>query len=415
MTDLARVEQARVEQARVEQARVEQARVEQEGPLTGYRVVDFATALAGPWAAGILGDHGAEVIKVERVPQGDLARAVGTRIGDLSAMFQMANRGKLGVALDLKSEPDRELARRLAASADVVVQNFRPSVAAQLGLAYDQLRLLNEDIIVVSIYGFGSVGPDSARAAFDSVIQAEAGFCALQAGPSEEPGFTEHTLVDKITALQAAQAVLAALLMRERGRGGQHLEVSMLEAGVELLWMDSAGNETLLDAEPTSTRGVTAGFRRFVAVADGWCSLSLGRPGSITGVCRALGLAPEHFADLEVPGGIAGNEALMDEFLSEVATAARTLTREEVGDRLRAEDLTYGIVRTLADAHLNPQLVASEFFDETDHPGVGRVRQPRPVVRSSTGSAPAPGRAPHLGEHTSQVLEELDLSGPDPS
>ncbi|ONH58745.1 hypothetical protein CcI49_20145 [Frankia sp. CcI49] len=376
------------------------------GPLAGVKVVDLSTALAGPWAAGILAGQGAEVIKVER-PEGDQARWSGTRAGDISAMFHMVNRGKRGIVLDLRTAEGLAAAHRLVAGSDIVVQNFRPAVAERLGLAYEQLRAVNEDVIVVAVTGFGPTGPDADRPAFDSVIQAEAGFADLQAGADGVPRFSEHTIIDKITAMAAAQAAVTALFARERGLGGQLVEVPMLDVAVDFLWADVAGDETLLDAPREPSRGVTVGRRHFLQLADGWVTVSFGRPGAVGGLCRVLGLDLARYAGLAEeagPGPGGARPRLLDAFLAEARAAARTLTRDEAARRLVDNDVTIGVVRTLAEMHRNPQLAGAGFFHETTQPGVGRIRHTVPPVRFGAFEPVVPGISPHLGEHTDEVL-----------
>ena len=360
------------------------------GPLSGYLVVDFSTALAAPRAASMLGDLGADVIKVE-APGGDLLRRSQPRIGDISAMFHLSNRGKRGIVLDLKTEEGRSAAGQLAARADVVIQNFRPSVATRLGISYEQLRALNEHVIVVAVSGFGSHGPDAERAAFDSVIQAESGLCAVEADGDGHPRFTSHTIVVKLTAMSAAQAAVAALLARERGHGGQLVEVPMLDVAVEFLWSDVSGRQTLLDVpdDGSPSDASISGARSFIRLADGWCSISFGREADRARACAALGVTSE--------------SATPEEVVEAIKAAARPLTREEITARFRTADVPFGVVRTVAELPHHPQLVSAGLFQETAQPEVGRIRQPRPAPRFSAYARPEPGVSPHVGEHTDEV------------
>ena len=190
-----------------------------QGPLQGYRVLDFSIALTGPYAVALLADQGASVVKVERPGIGDIARWIGVSVNRMSAFFLACNRGKKSIVLDLQQPEGAELARRLAVDVDVVVQNFRPGVMDRLGLGYDAIRELNPAVIYASLTGYGPVGPYRDRPAYDTAMQAYGGFAANQADPDDGvPVFLRQTAADKVTALFASQAITAALLARRAGR-----------------------------------------------------------------------------------------------------------------------------------------------------------------------------------------------------
>src|SRR5262245_22791456 len=194
------------------------SRSDPKGPLDGIRIVDLSIALSGPWAVGILADQGADAVKVEPPGSGESGGWVGPAIGGVSAMAQIANRGKRSLAVNLQKETGRDVVRRLSARADVFVQNFRPGVIERLGLGYRELSAANPRLIYVSISGFGASGPYAHKSAYDPVVQAYGGLAAVQAGASGEPQLIRHTAADKITSLTAAQAITAALFARERAQ-----------------------------------------------------------------------------------------------------------------------------------------------------------------------------------------------------
>ncbi|MEL6220629.1 MAG: CoA transferase, partial [Pseudomonadota bacterium] len=198
------------------------------GPLAGVRVVDLTTMIAGPLATCILADQGAEVIKIEHPRGGDHSRQVADRRGGFSASFLHNNRGKRSVTLDLKSPRGREAVLRIAASADVFVQNFRPGVVERLGLDEPAVRAVRPDIIYASIAGFGFEGPMAKRPVYDPLIQALSGLASVQ-GAGGRPRLVRTILPDKVTAIQASQAITAALFARARSGEGQHLRLSMLD------------------------------------------------------------------------------------------------------------------------------------------------------------------------------------------
>ena len=220
---------------------------ERRGPLRGIRVLDFSIALTGPYAAALMADQGADVVKVERPGIGDLGRWVGVSVNGMSALYFTCNRGKRSIALDLHQPQGVEIALQLAAESDVIVENYRPGVMEKLGLGYEAVRARNPDVVYASLTGFGSEGPYRDRSAYDTVIQAYGGFAVNQADPTNGgvPVFLRQTAADKVTALYASQAITAALFARATGQGGQHLELSMADAVVSFLWADSAGNEVL--------------------------------------------------------------------------------------------------------------------------------------------------------------------------
>jgi len=200
-------------------------------PLEGIRILDLSIALTGPYAVALLADQGAEVIKVERPGIGDIGRWVGVMVNGMSALYLMCNRGKRCIAVDVQTADGVAIVKDLGARADVVVQNFRPGVMDRLGLGYEDIVEVNPEVVYASLSGFGSAGPYRDRSAYDTVIQAYAGLATNQADPADGvPVFLRQTAADKVTALFASQAITAALLARAMGRGGQHVELAMMDA-----------------------------------------------------------------------------------------------------------------------------------------------------------------------------------------
>src|SRR5688500_11984662 len=258
------------------------------GPLEGFKVLDLSIALTGPYAAALLADQGADVIKVERPGIGDIGRWVGVMVNGLSALYLVCNRGKRGLAVDMHAEEGADIVRRLAADSDAVLPNVRPGVMERLGLGYDDVRALNPDIVYCSLSGFGAEGPYRDRSAYDTVIQAYGGFATNQADPDDGvPVFLRQTAADKVTSLFASQAITAALFARERGKGGQHIQLSMTDAVVSFLWADSAANEVLLESDGTQDSSFVKGFRPF-RFEDGWGIVTPTSDADFAGMCRGL-------------------------------------------------------------------------------------------------------------------------------
>jgi crotonobetainyl-CoA:carnitine CoA-transferase CaiB-like acyl-CoA transferase len=374
------------------------------GPLAGFRVLDFTTSLSGPLAAGVFADLGARVVKVERPSAPDRARTAGTRRGGISAMFHMANRGKRSIALDLRDPADREIAHALARRADVVVENFRPGVTERLGIDHRTLAAVNDRLVYVSISGFGSSGPYARRPAFDSLLQAYGGLAALQGGQGE-PAPVPHAVVDKVAGLVAAQCALAALLARERGAGGQHVDVSMLEVAAWFVYLDAAGPSTLLDAPRDQDADATTGKRATLHFADGWGMVSLGHDDGFRAVCDVLGV--EHDPRLATLAGREAHPDVLDAVLGEIRTAAAGLSRADAAARLLARGALYADVLHPAEIPANEQAVARGLFVESAHPVAGRIVEPRfPALFSATLPA-VPEPSPALNEHGTQIRREM--------
>jgi crotonobetainyl-CoA:carnitine CoA-transferase CaiB-like acyl-CoA transferase len=380
-------------------------RDERTGPLAGVRVLDLSIAATGPYAATLLADQGAEVIKVERPGFGDIGRYVGVSVGGISALFHACNRGKRSVAIDPHTDDGRALVLELARDTDVVIQNFRPGVVERLGVGYDDVRAVNPDVVYASLSGFGPAGPYAHKGAYDTVIQAYGGFAANQAEPEGGPRFLKQTAADKVTALYASQAITAALFARERGHGGQHVELAMLDAVVSFLWVDAAGNEVLMDADGTLNSSFVSTFRPF-RFLDGWGIATPTADKDFLGMCRAFGI--DHSDErLQTIVQRNQNREFVAEVMDAVYAVAATLTTADAIAALEAETVPCGIIRSPAEIVDDPHAVAVDMFETHDHPASGRVRHPRHPAQFAATPASLAGRAPVLGEHTDEVLGDL--------
>jgi crotonobetainyl-CoA:carnitine CoA-transferase CaiB-like acyl-CoA transferase len=378
------------------------------GPLDGIRIVDLTIALSGPLAIGILADQGADVVKVEAPGLGDIGRWVGPAIGGVSALAQVANRGKRSIAVDLKREEGREIVRRLARGADVFAENFRPGVTGRLGLGPAELRAENPRLVYLSINGFGSEGPYAHKSAYDPVVQAYGGLAAVQAGADGPPQLIRHTAADKITALTASQAVTAALLARERGAGGQHLEVTMLESVVNFVWVDAAGNEVLL----ASDRSQPSSFSRdqkLWKTKDGWIIAAPVSDGDVEAICRGLGVDGWDTPEVRTIAARRRNPAAFIELLRRVLAKVETLSSEEALAAMEREHAPCGAVIGPERLHLDPHVRARGILEESVHPVAGPIRQPRPAARFGATPSATGGPAPTIGQHTDEILAEIGL------
>lgn len=379
------------------------------GPLTGYRVIDVTQMLSGPMATMMLGDQGADVVKIEPPDIGDLTRALGGKARPISPFFSTLNRNKRSIVLNLKDLAGVALLKRLVAEADVFVQNFRPGTAERLGFGEDVLRRVKEDLIYVSISGFGEQGPYVHKRVYDPVIQALSGLTDIQADPETgRPRMMRLIIPDKVTALTAAQAITAALLARERTGEGQHVRLAMLDAVVSFLWHEGMTQYTFMGpdigvARPPDTRDL------IFETADGYITAAAVSDKEWQGMTRALE-RPEWLEDprFSTP---ASRVKYADVRLEMTAEVLKERTSAEWLERLDTEQVPSAPVNRKPDVLTDPQVHANDLIVESDHPHAGHMRQARPAARfEGTPTELLRQPAPLLGEQTDAVLAELGLS-----
>jgi len=377
------------------------------GPLAGIRVIDLSTMVSGPLATAILGDQGADVIKVEPPGQGDLIRHIGCARGGLSAIFNTINRNKRSVVLNLQDERGRALLLRLVAGSDVFVQNFRPGVVERMGIGEADLRRVAPKLVYVSISGFGEAGPYAEHRVYDIVIQALSGMAASQADPKTgTPELVRNIVCDKVTAIHAAQAICAALVARERGAGGQHVRLAMLDASIAFLWPDGMQQHTYLGSGATAPAPLHGILRAFPTV-DGFVTLLTISDTEFQGLARAL-RRPELNRDPRFCS-VATRMENIDALAKIVALETCKEHSDAICARLAAEGVPAAPIRRPERVHEDPQVVANGLLLELEHAICGPLRVPGPVARF--GSTPSEVRrlAPTLGEHTDEVLTEIGV------
>ncbi|HEU4369871.1 MAG TPA: CoA transferase [Methylomirabilota bacterium] len=359
-------------------------------PLDGIRVADLTSYIAGSYAAMMLADLGATVVKVESL-EGDSFR-------ELPGFFGW-NRGKRSIALNLKAPEGREIVERLARESDVLMENWRPGVADRLGVGHAHLCALNRALIYCSVTAFGSTGPYAERPGFDPILQALGGLMTLQ-GFGGPPKYLRTAPTDYYTAALAAQAVLAALFVRERTGRGQRIETSLLRGVMALqsgIAVDYPGKPSLVRENPT--------YRLYQAGDGEWFFLACGNQSFWKKLCAALGM--EMFADDPRFASwllrLQNNEAL----LPIVEKRFREKPRAEWLEILAAHDIPAGPVKTVQEFMDDPAVRHHDMMHEYDHPEVGRLRvMGQPLVFADT-PARDPGPPPTLGQHTDAVLKEL--------
>ena len=378
-------------------------------PLAGIRIVDLTTMISGPFATMLLGDQGADVIKIERVDGGDQMRRFGRRSGTLTAPFVNNNRSKRSVAVDLKRPEGIEVVKRLLSGADVFVQNFRPGVVARLGLGEEVARGLNPRLVYVSISGFGDKGPLAHKPAYDPIFQGGASGLASVQGASDtaRPRMVRAMLPDKIAALNAAQAISTVLYAREKTGQGQHIKLSMLDAVLSFLWSGEMDGHTFLDNQVEGPEEFSP-FDLIFETRDGYICVATVTSAQWVGFANATGnsqwLQDPRFATSEA------REAYRTERLELMQEVLRTRPTGEWIDRLEEADLPCSSIHTRREVVHHPHLAASESLVQYRHPDAGDVRQARDPARFDRTPTSFTSMPPMLGQHTGEVLSESGYS-----
>lgn len=375
-------------------------------PLSGLTVLDFSRVLAAPMATQILAELGAEVIKIERPGSGDETRSWEPRFAKGESGYYFAfNRGKRSVTLNLKSAEGQKIARELAASADIVVENFLVGEMDGFGLGYKALSAVNPGLIYVSTSGFGHTGPYRDRKGYDTVFQALSGVMALTGQPDGPPAKVGLPFADLTSGLYVVIAALSGLAGRAQSGKGCHVDLSMLDVQVSLLTI-AAARWFALGENPGRTGTQHPGrvpSAAFECADGGWVHITVSDQ-HWQGMCRVLNL-DDLAADLAL-GTNAGRIAQRDRVMNAMTTAIRTRGQTEVADALRAAGVPAGEVNTVAQILDDPHVTARGVVGHFDHPAEGQVPALRTPLRFNGGEYPDAGTPPLLGADTDAVLAE---------
>lgn len=370
----------------------------QSGPLAGVKVLDLCSYLAGPYGCTLLADLGADVIKIES-PQGDMLRQFPSSLAGESRFFLGTNRGKRALALDLKQPDGLAVLHRMVADADVLVENFRPSVPARLGIDYPRLRAINPRLIYTGLTGYGDAGPLSDKGGFDQVLQCLSGVAVFQGGGLDKAQLVLGSVLDYFTSALLAYGVAAALFQRERSGHGQYLSLSLLRSALTIqagrfVWAESEGRDVARDSGAGGLTGIhpTKQGALYVSLHSNhffaaFCEL-VGRP-ELAGDprCATMRSRADHAAEL----------------LPEVRSALAERTALE-WEEMFGERVPCAAVRSIEDLFDHPQVLAENLVTTLDHPIVGRYRTMTKPINFSETPGPSPTASPTFGQHSDEIL-----------
>ncbi|HEY8767394.1 MAG TPA: CaiB/BaiF CoA-transferase family protein [Dehalococcoidia bacterium] len=387
---------------------IPRAESSRRGPLTDITVLDLTWVLSGPFAAMILADMGADVIKVERPPYGDVGRSTAPYIGEESAYFFSVNRGKRSICIDLKSEAGRDLFLRLAEKADVVMENYTPGTMDRLGIGYEALRARNPRLVYSATSGFGQTGPDRERPALDIIVQGMGGIMSITGepgGPPVRPGISQG---DITAGLYTAIGILAALHERERSGEGQMIDISMLDCQIAIL--ENAFARYFATGEVPKALGTrhpsTTPFQAF-PTRDGYIVIAVywGVQNQWELFCAAIG-RPDLINDsrFDTPGLRTRHHDVLEPMLND---ALRQKTTEEWLREFDAIGLPCGPLNDIPHAAEHPQVKAREMLQDVEHPAGFSLRVPDTPVKLSRTPGGIQGPPPAIGADTDDVLQRL--------
>ena len=372
-------------------------------PLEGVRVIDLTRVVAGPFCTMQLGDMGAEVLKIEEPQHGDDTRAWAPYIGGEGSFFLALNRSKKSVAIDLKTPDGAEALRRLIASADVLIENFRPGSLAQLGFGYADVAAINPRLIYCSITGYGQTGPRAQLPGYDAVIHGEAGIMDMTGAPDGEPTRVGVAITDYLAGLYAVQGILLAIIERDRSGLGQHIDIALFDAMLSVMRLPMS---VLLATgqDPTRVGNDHLNIAPYepLRAKDGLIIVAVANPRLWIRFLDAIGRGdlrddPRFATNTE---RVANRQALK----RELEATFRQWSVEELATRLEAHNVPCGRVRSMREALEHPQVAARQTIVSQRHRDIGRVDTLAPVPKLSRTPADPTLPPPRLGEHTKEVL-----------
>ncbi|MBT4355666.1 MAG: CoA transferase [Rhodospirillaceae bacterium] len=377
-----------------------------DGALKGIKILDLTSVGFGPYACQILGDYGAEIIKIES-PDGDITRGIAPfRNNGMGHFFLNANRNKRSLVLDLKKPEAKKIFFKLAETADVLITSIRPAAMDRLGLGFKACQKVNDKLIYVALVGFGQSGPYAKRPAYDDIIQGVSGMASMQGGRNGDPTFVNASICDKICSQVAAHATLAALYSRTNSETGQLVEVPMFESMVGFNLVEHQAGMTFNPAlGSTGYERSMAEHRKPYATLDGFvCALPYTTKHWQT--FFSIMKRNEMINDLRVTDPKLRSEKI-GELYELVSELVKTWKTEDLLDALNTGDIPHGEATALDDLANDPHLEKVGYFQTWDHPSEGKIKLTAPPVKFSKTPATIDRLPPSLGEHNSEILKEI--------
>jgi crotonobetainyl-CoA:carnitine CoA-transferase CaiB-like acyl-CoA transferase len=383
------------------------------GALSDVAVLDLSRMLAGPYCTMLLGDLGANVIKIERFPGGDDARAMGPHVNGESYCFAMVNRNKRSVAVDLKAPAGRDLIHVLAKQADVVVENFRPGVTRRLGVDYDSLRAVNPALVYCSVTGFGQTGPHRHRAGYDIIAQGVSGLLTMTGQPSGEPVKVGVPMADLAAGAAGVQAILAAYIERLRSGEGQYIDLALVDCGVAwTVWEAAAYFGSGEIAEAMGTRHRRSAPYQAYRTQDGYVTIGANNDRLWVKLCNDVLDRPDLLTDDRFPT-VPSRVQHADELEAEIEGVLAKAPTASWVEALDRAGVPGGPVLRYDDVLSNEQILARDMVVEQDHPRLGRIKVLGSPFKLSRTPVELSRPAPLLGQHTREVLQAHGLSASD--
>jgi crotonobetainyl-CoA:carnitine CoA-transferase CaiB-like acyl-CoA transferase len=374
------------------------------GSCSGFRVVELGGMVTAPFAGQILGDLGAEVIKIEP-PGGEIMRTVPPLFRGVSAAFAQWNRNKKSVTLDLKQKSGREALERIVASADAVIVNYRPSVVKSLGLEYEMLNAKNPGLVYVSLTGFGPDGPYSKQPVYDMIIQGIAGFMPVQ-GADGPPKQIRSPVVDKIVAYSTVITILAALLHRKVSGEGQKIEMSMIDAFAAFMLPETFYTRSFIEAPPT--RAWAKDIFNTIKLKDGFAVGFVMPEHHFKLVCKVFRLealtSDPRFLD------VAQRNLNQPELFKEIEAAVSHMSKADFMELVHKNELPFGPVNTIEEFMVDPQTVHNDIFVRFQDSELGEVQLLNSFARMEKTPVNACVLPPKLGEHTAEILQSVGFT-----
>ena len=387
--------------------------MQKTGPLAGMKVLELAQIMAGPTCGTLLADMGADVIKIEKIPGGDDSRRYAEpQINGESAAFMMLNRNKRSVALNLKTEGGREVLRRLVRDADVLFENYRKGTMEKLGVGYEDLRRINPALVWCSISGYGQTGPYAERGGFDLIAQGVSGIMSITGEPGGPPVKSGPPVTDINAGLLATIGIISAYVHRLKTGEGQFVDTSLMEAGIQqTFWQSAIYFATGIAPGPTGSAHVLAAPYQAFPTADGWINIGGANQANWERIATMVG-APELIADQR----FATNSARManrEELARLLGDHLKQRTTADWLADLDAAGIPAGPINDIAAMAADPQTLAREMVVELDHPKAGRTRALGLPIKFSETPGKIVSPAPMLGQHTREVLLSVGYTDAD--